>query len=313
MRAIAISDFGSTPTLTDLPRPEPGPADMLVKLHAAGLNPVDWKIAGGAFRDPSYRFPMILGIDGAGVVEAVGGEVTGFHPGDQVYGRFQRPGEGLGSYAEYALAAEDQPVAIMPKGMIFMQAAAVPTATMTAFNMVEDAYVDSGQTVLVVGATGGVGQAAVQLAADRGAHVIATAREDATAAMKDLGAREVVDHSVGRVDDQVFAAHQDGIDVIIDMVSESTALDALAKLVRPGGIVITSIGAADPDAMAAREVRGINLRSRWSAELLQDLAELIDASRLRVAIESEVPLEQAPAALARNRAGGARGKTVIKI
>lgn len=313
MRAIAVSGFGSTPEPMDLPKPTPERGDVLVHLRAAGLNPVDWKIASGAVKDTAHRLPLILGIDGAGVVEAVGDEVTRFRTGDHVYGRFQRLSAGLGSYAEYGLAAADGAVARMPAGMIFTQAAAVPTATATAFNMVEGAHVDTGQTVLVVGATGGVGQAAVQLAADRGARVIATARTDAAATIRSLGASETIDHGLGPVDDQVLAAHPDGIDVIVDMVSDRGALDRLAKLVRPGGTVITSVGAADPEAMAAREIRGINVQSPVTGELLETIARLIDASRLRMVIESEVPLEEAPAALARNRAGGARGKTVIKI
>jgi NADPH:quinone reductase-like Zn-dependent oxidoreductase len=313
MRAIAVSDFGSEPELMDLPRPEPGPDDLLVRLRAAGVNPVDWKIASGRFKDAPHRFPMILGVDGAGIVEAVGGNVTSFKPGDEVYGRFQRLAEGLGSFAEYGLVAEDECVAPMPTGMIFTQAAAVPTATMTAFNMVEDARVDSGQAVLVVGATGGVGQAAVQLAADRGARVIATAAPDAVKTIKYLGASETVDYTVGPIDEQVLSKHPNGIDAIIDVVSDNGTLDRLSSLVKPGGTVITSIGSADSEALAQREIRGINLLSSTSGKLLRDVAQLIDGSRLRVSIHAEVPLEETPAALARNRAGGARGKTVIKI
>jgi NADPH:quinone reductase-like Zn-dependent oxidoreductase len=314
MRAIAVSDFGSTPQLMDLPRPAPGPMDVLVRLRAAGLNPVDWKIASGALKDAEHRFPLILGVDGAGVVEDVGEDVTMFRPGDQVYGKFHRLSQGLGSYAEYGLVAENEPIAAMPNGMIFTQAAAVPTSTMTAFNMVEDARVDSGQVVLIVGATGGVGQAAVQLAANRGADIIATAAADAVAAITRLGAKETVDHRSGTpVEEQVLAAHPDGIDAIIDVVSDRTALGRLARLVRPGGTVITSVGAADSDAMAAHGVRGINLRSSSSGKLLEDIAQLIDASRIKVAIESELPIEEAPSALARNRSGGARGKTVFRI
>lgn len=313
MRAIAVSDFGSTPELMDLPRPEPGPSEVLVRMRAAGVNPIDVKTAMGRINDVDHRFPLILGVDGAGEGDAVGPEVTRFRPGDQVYGRFQRLTQGLGSFAEYALAEQNGPIAAMPQGMIFTQAAAVPTPTMTAFTMVEEARVDTGDTVLVVGATGGVGQAAVQLAADRGARVIATATPDAAGTIRRLGADEIVDHTAGPLDEQVLARHPDGINAVIDVVSDRVALARLARLVRPGGTVVTSVGAADPDAMAAHEVRGINVRVDPSGTLLEDIAQMIDGSRIRVTIEAELPLEQAATALDHLRTGGVRGKTVLKI
>ncbi|WP_187437950.1 NADP-dependent oxidoreductase [Actinomadura decatromicini] len=314
MRAIAVSEYGATPAPMQLPRPEPGPGEILVRMIAAGLNPVDWKIADGMLKDSvDATFPLILGQDGAGVVEEAGEGVTRLRPGEQVYGSFGSVARGLGSYCEYTIARDDGPVARMPEGMIYTQAAAVPTVGMTALGMVEEARVDEGQTVLVVGATGGVGQSLVQLAARTGAKVIATARADMAGTMRRLGAAETVDHSKGDLNRQVLAVHSDGIDVIMHTVADTDGAEHLAQLLRPGGTFVSTTWSISPDAMAAREVRGVNFQEQPSAALLDRLSDLIDASELRVRVEREVPLEDAAEALADNRAGGARGKTVIRI
>ncbi|MFB4311105.1 NADP-dependent oxidoreductase [Actinomadura sp. GTD37] len=314
MRAIAVSEYGATPALMNLPRPEPGPGEILVKIVAAGLNPVDWKIADGMLKDSvDVPFPLILGQDGAGVVDEVGADVVRLRHGEQVYGGFLDAPRGLGSYAEYAIVREDGPVARMPEGMIYTQAAAVPTASTTALAIVEEARVDAGQTVLVVGATGGVGQSAVQLAARTGAKVIATARDDMAGTMRRLGADETVDHSKGDLNQQVLAVHTDGVDVVLDAVSDTTAAEHIAQLLRPGGTYVSTTWAVNPDAMEARELRGVNYEGKPSAALLERLSDLIDAGELRVRVEREAPLAEAADALAANRAGGARGKTVLRV
>jgi NADPH:quinone reductase-like Zn-dependent oxidoreductase len=223
------------------------------------------------------------------------------------------PERGLGSYAEYAIARDDGPVARMPEGMIYTQAAAVPIASMSALAMVDEARIDSGQTVLVVGATGGTGQSAVQLAALAGAKVIATARDDMAGTMRRLGADETVDHSKGDLNGQVLAVHSDGVDAILDMASDTAAADHLAQLLRPGGTYVSTVWAVNPDAMEARELRGVNFQVEPSAELLDRLSDLIDAGKLRVRVEREAPLDEAADALAASRAGGARGKTVLRV
>ncbi|MFC4119460.1 NADP-dependent oxidoreductase [Nonomuraea zeae] len=314
MRAIAISHFGADPELIDAPEPEPLPGELLVRLHAAGYNPVDTKIASGAMKDRmSPRFPMIMGQDAAGVVTAVGAEVDGFRPGDEVYGRFADPARGLGAYAEYGVVAQDGPVALMPKGMIAEQAAALPTATGTARDLVEAARLDEGQTVLIVGATGGVGQQAIQLAALRGARVIATARPRDEEVVRELGAAETVDHSKGDLPGQVLAAHPGGIDAVLDLVTPRGEVDAVAGVLRPGGVICSTIHALDPEALAARELRGVNVVNRLTGQILTELAGLVDAGQLRVRVQSQVPLERVPDALREIAGGGARGKTVFVV
>ncbi len=314
MRAIAITGFGADPEITQLPAPEPGPREVFVRIRAAAYNPVDSKVAAGVMKGQvPFTFPLILGTDGAGVVEATGAEVTAFDPGDEVYGRFADYPRGLGSFAEYGVVAEDGSIAHMPHGMLFEQAAAVPTATGTAHEAVETARLDTGKTVLIVGATGGVGQSAVQLAALRGARVIATAAPDAEELVRDLGAAETVDHTAGSVADQVLARHPDGIDAVLDLVEPAEAIGDVVRVLRPGGIIVSTVGALDPDELTEREIRAVNLVHRPSGALLATLADLIDSGELRVRIQHRLTFDEVPARLVDFERGHARGKVVIEI
>ncbi|WP_242900910.1 NADP-dependent oxidoreductase [Actinomadura terrae] len=315
MRAIAVPEYGATPEMTRVPRPEPGPGELLVKLIAAGVNTLDWRIAEGALKDSvDAAFPLVLGRDGAGVVEDVGPGVTRLRHGEQVYGCLSAVARGLGTYAEYAVVDQHGPVGRIPDGLVYTDAAAVPTACMTALELVEAAEVAAGQVVLVVGATGGVGRAVVQLAAASGARVIATARRALAEEIRGLGAAATVDPSAGVLNDQVFAAHPGGLDAIIDLASDAARTEALAQLLRPGGTYACTTWAVNPDAMAARRIRGINLDGTPTGALLERVSALLDSGGLRVAVEREVPLDAAPGALADDRAGPARpGATVIRI
>ncbi|GGP10259.1 NADP-dependent oxidoreductase [Nonomuraea glycinis] len=318
MRAIAITGFGADPEIMQVPAPEPGPREVFVRMRAAGYNPVDTKVAAGAMKGMvPFTFPLILGTDGAGVVEATGAEVTAFSPGDEVFGRFADYPRGLGAFAEYGVAAEDGPIAHKPPGVPFEQAAAVPTASGTAHEVVETARLNEGKTVLIIGATGGVGQSAVQLAARHGARVIATAAPDAEALVRDLGASDTVDHSAGSgggsVADQVLALCPDGIDAVLDLVDPAEAIGDVIRMLRPGGIIVSIVGALDPDDLTEREIRAVNLVHRPSGPLLADLGAALDSGDLRVNIQAQVPFEQLPDRLRDLQHGHARGKVVIEI
>ncbi|MFE1174448.1 NADP-dependent oxidoreductase [Streptomyces sp. NPDC058773] len=313
MRAVAVSAFGAQPQLMDLPQPEPGPGEVLVRLSAAGLNPVDWKIADGMFGDavPAV-FPLVLGSDGAGEVLAIGTGVRRFTIGDAVFGQFQRPDQGGGSYCELAVADEDR-IAHAARSVTYATSAALPTAGMTAYNLVEETRIAEGRTVLVVGATGGVGTFVTQLAAGRGAEVIATARPAKAELMRTLGAAETVDHTAGPLADQVLALHPEGVDVLIDMTSGPAEFAALTRTVRDGGTAVSLIGSADADELTEHNLRGFNFVNRPSPQLLEILAGLADAGRLTVLVGREVSLEEAPQALEASRTGRAQGKTVLTI
>jgi NADPH:quinone reductase-like Zn-dependent oxidoreductase len=252
-----------------------------------------------------------MGSDGAGVIEAVGAEVTRFRPGDRVYGQFMKVALGVGSYAEYTVAPAEGKLAAMPGDLSFAVAAALPTASVTAYQAIESMRLEPGMTVLVNGASGGVGQSAVQFAAARGAHVLATAPADLAERMRDLGADEIVDFTRGPTAEQVTASRPEGIDAVLDLVSTPGQADPLVALLRPGGVIVSTNGALDTEALAARDLRGVNFFSSATPEVLADIAGLAASGRLRVTIDAEVALEDAPAAIARARAGHARGKTVI--
>jgi NADPH:quinone reductase-like Zn-dependent oxidoreductase len=312
VRAVVIPGFGVDPEVVDLPDPEPGEGEVLVRLHAAGMNPFDWKVIDGALRGVvEHPFPIVMGSDGAGVVERVGPGVDTFRAGDRVYGQFMKVALGRGSYAEKALVAADGKLALVPEALSFEIAAALPTASVTAYQAIAEARLGDGSTILVNGASGGVGQSAVQFAAHAGARVIATAPPDLAAHLRDLGAAEVVDFTRGPTADQVLAAHPDGIDAVLDLVSTAGQAEPLVALLRPGGVAISTNGALDVDAMAGRELRGVNFSSNATPDVLATIAEAAAEGRLRVSIDATVPLDDAPEAVARARAGHARGKTVI--
>ena len=312
MRAVVIPGFGSEPEVVDLPVPEPGPGEILVRIHAAGMNPFDWKVADGALKGVvEHKFPLVMGSDGAGVVEAVGGGVANFRPGDRVYGQFMKVALGRGSYAEHTVAPADGKLALIPDGLSFTVAAALPTARSAAYHAIQAARLAEGQTILVNGASGGVGQSAVQLAGDAGARVIATSPPDLAEHLRDLGADEIIDFTQGPTAEQVLAGHPEGLDAVLDLVSTAGQAEPLVGLLRPGGTAISTNGALDTDALAARELRGVNLNSIPTPDDLDAVAELAATGRLRVTIDAEVALEEAPAVVARARAGHARGKTVV--
>ncbi|HEX6674848.1 MAG TPA: NADP-dependent oxidoreductase [Actinomycetes bacterium] len=319
MQAVAVMEFGGTPSLLELPRPEPGPHEVLVRLAAAGVNPMDQAVADGQFEGRlPHTFPLVLGFDGAGEVAATGGAVTRFAVGDEVYGQFFHPPLGRsGSYAEYAVVPQrmdNGAIGRAPRGLPPGRAAAAPTAAMTAIGLLDEVGLRAGQTVLIVGASGGVGCFATQLAAAVGARVIATARGDAAEQLRALGAAQTVDYAAAPLDEQVRAAHLGGVDVLLDLVSNggSGAFEANASLVRDGGTAASIVFAASRAALDGRRVRAFDYLLRDKATLLDRLTADLDAGRLRVPVEAEVPLRDAPALLARRRRGGARGKTVVR-
>lgn len=307
MKAVVVKGFGAEPELAEIDRPEPGAGEVLVRLYAAGLNPFDWKVADGVLKDVvPHMFPLVLGSDGAGVVEAIGPGVTRFKPGDRVYGQFMRVDSGHGSYAEYTVAAEGAKVSRIPGGLAYGVAAALPTAGVTAYQAIEAAGLKTGQTILVNGATGGVGQFAVQFAVQAGATVVATTTSDLAGHLRSLGASHLVDYTAGH-------AFPDGLDAVLDLVSvPGGGIDGFATLLRPGGVLLSTNHAAG--SLVRQDIRGVNVTNHATPEHLAALADAAAAGKLRVRLEAEVALADAPAAIAKAKSGHrARGKTVIAI
>ncbi|MET7773060.1 NADP-dependent oxidoreductase [Nocardia sp. NPDC005366] len=311
MRAIVVRKFGDPPESAEMPVPEPGAGAVQVQLEAAGVNPFDLRMATGYLEGKlPHDFPMILGVDGAGTVSAIGPGVTHFAVGDRVVGKFLVPPAGHGSFAEYSVLPENATLVRIPEQITTLAAAALPTAGVTAQDMVDAAGIRPGQKVLIVGATGGVGSFLVQLSNIAGAHVIATAGAADADQMARLGAAETVDYHLDPIEDSVRAAHPDGIDVLFDLVSPPAALADLTRLVRAGGAVFSTIGSADEPDLRSREIRGGNIESRGAATELARLLHRVADGDVVVPVEATVPLAKAPSVIG---ASGARGKTVLAI
>ncbi len=312
MRAVAVSGFKAPPMLIDAPKPTPGPGELLIHLGAASVNPVDWKIADGGYdgRFP-HDFPLILGNDGAGVVEAVGEGVGRFKVGDGVYGYFLRPPLGHGTYAEFITAPETIALAPTPRGVYTAQAAAIPTAGMTALAALDAIGLKKGQMLLIFGAKGGIGSFATQLAANLGILVVTLSRGDHGTYLRKLGAFEY--HDSGRIGyaQEVTFAHPKGVDAVLDLAPRGAGEPEAMAFVRDGGIYATPVHGGGTDA--PRGIRRIAVDLQPKRELLDRLAAEISSGRLRVPVEMQAPLAEAPLLLEQSRAGATRGKAVILI
>jgi NADPH:quinone reductase-like Zn-dependent oxidoreductase len=313
MRTIAEETFGGPIALIDLPTPEIGAGEVLIRVRAAGVNPFDWKVADGALEDQmKHRFPLILGFDAAGVIERVGADVTELAEGDEVYGYLFKPVIGEGTYAEY-VGAPATIVAKRPVTVGFAEAAALPTPGLTAMDLVDAVDIREGGSILIVGATGGVGSYATQLAARRGAHVIATARRTNEALVRRLGAAETIDHTTEDLVAAVRMALPSGVDAVIDVASDREALGRISTLVNEGGRLASSVYAADVEELAKRGIGATNVSMQPDARRLEELSRMVDAGELSVTLDRTFPLEKAPEALEERKTGHVRGKIVFLI
>lgn len=309
MRAIGQDSFGGPSVLKiiEVPRPVPGPAEVLVRVCAAGVNPTDWwhRATGGLAGDA----PIRLGWDVSGVIEAVGAGVTLFQPGDEVFGMPRQPAP-AGTYAEYVVSPARHLTA-KPAGLFHVEAAALPLAALTAWQaLVDTADVRPGQRVLIHAAAGGVGHLAVQIAKARGAYVIGTARTANHDFVRGLGADEVIDYT--RTD---FTTAARAIDVVIDTIGGDYGPRSLQTL-RPGGIIVSL--ASPAEAHLAAEARALGLRSTFMITEadqagMREIASLAESGRLRVRIDTVLPLEQAAKAHEIGEAGHTAGKIVLTV
>ncbi|GGP70549.1 NADP-dependent oxidoreductase [Streptomyces melanogenes] len=307
MRAVAVQAFGATPEVVHVPKPTPGPGEVLVKIDYAALNPFDWQVADGLLdgRAP-HAFPLVLGLDFAGRVDVVGPGENRFVVGDAVYGQAGRPPVGTGTYAEYVTMPHDSTIAGVPDGLTLRAAAALPTAGMTALQILRTGVaLEPGDSLLLVGAAGGVGSALTQLAAARDLRVVAVVRGDERERMRALGAVLAIDSTEESVREACGRAVPGGVDAVVDLVSpDPESFAAYASLMRPGGAALSTRGAAPPG-------KGVNFRLTATGALLDALAAAAVAGEVHLPVDAEYPLEKVPEALERNRVGGARGKTLF--
>ncbi|MGZ2359787.1 NADP-dependent oxidoreductase [Streptomyces sp. 372A] len=315
MRAIAVSALRTEPVLVELPKPEPRPGEVRVRVDYASLNPLDWQVTDGSAGElaPVPRtFPFVVGVDYAGRVDMIGGGENRFRVGDPVFGR-AGVADTCGSYGEYLCVRQDSAITLVPHGLDARAAAALPSAGMAAAQILEAVALRGHETLLVVGAAGGVGCCLTQLARARDVRVIAAVRGDERSRMGSLGAAASVDLTDGAPAGALRRACPDGIDALADLASAvPDGFAAHAAAVRPGGIALSTRGAA-AGARLPEGVRGVDFRLDPSPVLLDVLAAGAADGILRVPVDAELPLEEAPSALACNRAGGARGKTVIAL
>jgi len=314
MKAFALSDFDTAPVIMDLRPPDPGPGEVRIRVRAASLNGIDVAVSSGLLRSMAeYRFPVVIGFDGAGAVDAVGDGVTDLSVGDDVLGHYAFGSElHHGTLAEHALLTADATV-VKPASLPFTDAAALPLAGSAALSAIDAVDLRPGETVLIAGAGGGVGSFTIQLARGRGATVIATGRPDDAQRLRRLGAAEVVDYQED-VPGQVRAAHPDGVDALIDMVTfDPDSFAALANAVRPGGKVATLTGGATEDALAAASLTGQMVMAGTSRDSLSRLITEIERGALTIDAERILPLDDASQGLETMANRRARGKIVISV
>jgi NADPH:quinone reductase len=314
LRAITVTEYGATPAIAEMPTPEPAQGQVLLKLRAAGMNPMDRTLASGDWKPLPATFPMVLGADCAGVVEKLGGAASRFSVGDDLFGQLLiAPLGSAGTYAEYVAVTQDAPLARVPSGLDDAVAAALPTAGGAGLALVDLLEPLADKTVLIVGAGGGVGSFATQFAANDGGNVIANVRADDAERMRAYGATETIDHTEVSLADAVRRSHPDGIDALLDLVSGADGFAALASLVRPGGSAVTTQYVADEEALGATGITGINFALPASSELFERVAEAVADGRIVAPPITRISLDEVPAVLSSAQARPASGKTVITL
>jgi NADPH:quinone reductase-like Zn-dependent oxidoreductase len=306
MRAARVLRFGPPSVITndDVPRPEPAPGQLLVRVKAAGVGKWDALIREG--KAQLQPLPLILGSELSGIVEGIGADVSGFKLGDEVYGATNE--QFSGAYAEYAVPFAKK-MAQKPNTLSFIEAASAPIVTVTAWQMLFDyARVTAGQTVLIHGAAGNVGAYAVQMAKQAGLHVVASAGSADLDYVRGLGAERVVDYKKERFEDSVS-----GVDVVLDTVGGDTQLRSL-RVLKPGGILVSVVSPV-PEPMQRRYgVRAAYFYVDVTTARLNKITELFHSRKLMTEVGSVLPLEEAR--IAHEMLGGAphqRGKIVLSI
>jgi len=304
MKAVQIKRYGNEEVveLAEVERPKPGENQLLVKVRAAAVNPVDWKIRDGLGEMFGMKLPLILGCEVAGTVEAVGNQVKDFAAGDEVDGFLSAYS---GGYAEY-VAAPANDFARKPKEIDFDTAASVPVGALTAWQGIFDhGKLASGQRILITGASGAVGSMAVQLAKNKGAHVIGTGSDRNEEFVRKLGADEFIDYKKAKFEDKVS-----GVDVVFDTVGGDTQERAFQTLKR-GGFLISTV--SPPSAEKAKEfnVKVAMVEVTPKPDQLAEINRLIENGKLRVRVAAVLPLAEVKKAHQLSATGHPDGKIIL--
>ncbi len=307
MKAVRIHTYGGPEVLVyeDVALPRAAAGEVLLRVYAAGVNPADWKTRSGSAR-PGSMLPLILGWDVSGVVEALGLEVTEFQEGDAVYGMIRFPQAGA-TYAEYVAAPVDH-IAHKPATIDHIHAAAVPLAGLTAWQaLFEKAHLTAGQTVLILGAAGGVGHLAVQLAKSQGAYVLGTASTRNIEFLHHIGVDQAIDYTTIPLETVVH-----NVDVVFDTVG-GEARERSLRVIKQGGTLVTIV-LGRPSTEQAES--GVNLQGMLvqpNAAQLTQIAQLIDAGKVQITVDTVLPLANARKAHELSETHRTRGKIVLQV
>jgi NADPH:quinone reductase-like Zn-dependent oxidoreductase len=306
MKAIVVHEYGGPEVLKyeDAPRPEPKENEVLVRVIAAGVNPVDALIRSGKYaKFFGTNLPLVPGYDIAGVVEKIGTKIDKLKVGDAVYAY---PMWG-GGYAEYAVATDGE-AALKPKTIGFVEAAGVPLAALTAWQaLIDVAKIDKGQTVLIHGGSGGVGSFAIQIAKARGAKVIATASTPNQDLLKQLGADVAIDYTKQKFEDVAK-----DVDVVLDSVGKDT-LERSYGIVKKGGFIASLVAKPDQAELDKYGIRGAPISVKPNASELAEITKLIDEKKIKPIVSQVLPLTEAVKAQEQAATHHTRGKIVLKI
>lgn len=308
MKAIVVHKYGGPEVLKyeEVQRPEPKDDQVLIRVIAAGVNPVDVSIRSGKFANVfGTRLPLIPGSDIAGVVEKAGSKITKFKNGDSVFA-YTDLKDG-GGYAEYTVATERE-ASPKPKSLTFVDAAAVPIVALTAWQaLVDTAKLSAGQTVLIHGGSGGVGSFAIQIAKAHGAKVIATASTANQNLLKELGADMAIDYTKQKFEDVAK-----DVDVVLDSVGKDTLARSYG-VVKKGGVIVSIVARPNKAELDRHSIRGAALSVEPNADELAEIGKLIDQKKIKVIVSQTFPLSEAKKAQEQVATGHTRGKIVLRV
>ena len=308
MKAVQIHNYGGPEVLEyeNATRPIPKAGEVLIRVHAAGVNPIDWKVRQGYMKELwPHKFPLILGWDLSGVVEEIGTGVSRFKKGNAVYSEPDASRDG--AYADYIVVRESE-VALKPKSLHHVHAAAVPLATLTAWQALFDAgQLKPGQRVLIHGGSGGVGHVAVQLAKWKGAHVLATASTKNQELLRELGVDEPIDYTKQKFEDVAR-----DVDLVLDLIGGETQERSWSVL-KKGGLLLSLVQPPSVEKAKALGVRAAFVAGHPSGAQLAEIAKLIDSGELKLTIDRILPLSEVRRAHELSQSGHTRGKIVLRV
>ncbi len=313
MRAFALDSFGEPGSIRDVPEPEAGEGEVVVAVQVAGMNQTDIAVMAGYMKDyMEHRFPLVIGIDASGIVERVGPGVEHYRVGDEVYGYVRKRIMGEGTMAD-RVALPVSGLTHKPRTITWEEAAVVGHSALTAAAAVEDVALTSGQRLVLLGGTGGVGSYATQFAAERGIEVIAVTRPEYTVYAQSMGASGVIDYTASDPSEELSARFPDGVDAVIDLVGLPDLLAGVSTHVKAGGRVASTILPPDVEALAARGIEG-KMTVRYTAEhRFPEMAVRVAEGSLRIPAIQSFKFDQIKDAIALQATRHVRGKIAVQI